>query len=55
MPTHDAGDVDTGSRVSGTSPRAPPPVDALADLFGDAQVAGTTPPVADGDEFGAFQ
>ena len=42
----------TGSRVSGI-PAAAPPVDALADLFGDAQVAGT--PVADGDEFGAFQ
>ena len=36
-------------------PPAVPAVDALAELFGDARVAGSPPPAADEDEFGAFQ
>ncbi len=54
MPS-DVGDVDDGLGGFGDFAAAAAPVDALADLFGDAQVAGTPPPVADEDDFGAFQ
>ena len=53
MPS-DAATSTTGSRVSGP-PRRRRRWTRWRTCSGDAQVAGTPPPVADGDEFGAFQ